>query len=336
MSETKKHKNSKANQNGKALKKNNNPTAPKLELLTNNEAIRMNDFLMILRSGVFFDAFKQRGKKPKYLENVMMKVESRNGMLYLVEVSRLENTITHQRLFESILELGKLQNGNQLVIESMYELKKLAGINTDTSDQEIHKLLKEITAITVSITRYLPNNNSEDGWHKEEVVVFHLFSNLFIDGERNPKQNKRRINSLIVEFDSQFLNATNKLNTVKIKKEILEYIHNNVENPYAEKIIKYCITQNKPFKEEIWKLFSKVADYGIVNEDRFISKRNSTLSKRTKQYIVQNIFNHKEQLNTFGINIERTTDNQTIISYNPDESQYKNAVMLCFNGDKTI
>lgn len=328
-------KNNKTNGNGKKLRKNNKTTTPKLQLITTDEAIRMNDFLMILRSGAFFDAFKQRKGKPKYLENVMMKVESRNGMLYLVEVSRVENTIVHQRLFESVLELGKLQNGNQLVIDNIYELKKLAGINPYTSDQEIHRLLKEITGITVAITRYFPDN-SEDEWQKEEVVVFHLFSNLYIDGERNPKQNKRKINTLIVEFDSQFLKATNRLNTAKIKREVLEYIHYNIENPYAEKIVKYCITQNKPFKEETWKLLSKIADYGVVEEDRFVSKRNTTLSERTKRHIIQNIFYHKDSLIVFGISLEKTPDRQTIVSYNPELSQYKNAVMLCFNEDKTI
>lgn len=309
---------------------------PKLGITTNDKTIRMNDFLMVLRSGIFFDPVKKRKDQPKYLENLGIKINGKNNIVYIVKASRLENTIIHQRLFESILELGEFTDENTLVIDNMYKLKQLAGINPTTNDQLIIRLLKEIMATVVDVNKYKNDSGDEDGWIEEKRVIFHLLDKAYIDSEYNQKTNQRKINTLVVKFDGEFINATKVFNTVKIHRNVLEYIHNNIDNPYTEKIIKYCITQNKPFKEEIWKLLNRIADYKKEESEVYRLKRFSVLTQRHKRRILASILQDNPKLNEFGINLKKTTDGQTMLSYNPEQSQYKNSVILCINEEKSI
>jgi len=303
------------NQNNQHNSKKNVKTkssVPKLSIGSIDPVKKLNDIIISIRTGILFDTQRQRRVNPKYLQDILAKTKN-----YVLKVSRLENTIMHQRVFEAILELGKLsENGEQIIIDNIYELKKLAGMNVFTSDQEIISIIKDLMTVVVEVIKY---DETTDKY--TPFAIFHIIGKTYGLIE---KQNQK-IKGLMVEVDKDFSKLTNSLTTVKINKELLSYIHTKVKSAYVEKLIKYFITQNKSSSWDVWTLLKNIADYITMKKDEY---KLDEVSQRYKRMILEQIEQESDTLKEFGIFFSKKENK---IYFYPEKSQHKKQVFISYS-----
>lgn len=287
-------------------------SVPKLSIGSTDPVKKLNDIIISIRTGILFDAQRQRRVNPKYLKDILAKTKN-----YVLKVSRLENTIMHQRVFEAILELGKInENGEQIIIDNIYELKKLAGMNVFTSDQEVVNIIKDLMTVIVEVIKY-----DETADKYIPFAIFHIIGKTYglIENQN------QKIKGLMVEVDKDFLKLTNSLTTVKINKELLSYIHTKVKSAYVEKLIKYFITQNKGSSWDIWTLLKNITDYTTMKKDEY---KLDELSQRHKRRILEQIEKESDTLKEFGIFFSKKENK---IYFYPEKSQHKKQVFISYS-----
>jgi len=281
----------------------------------------LNDISISLRTGLLFDTQRQRQRKPKTFEGLTGVF---NG--FVIVVSRKENTILHQRIFEAALELGEIEfrqvqnvTAAVLKIRNLYELKKLAGINTDTADTEIINILEEISDIKMVI---LGENKEEKG-----KLPFHLLGNVV--SKVNKKTNEAK--SLDIILDLGFIYALKTLFTIlKIDKKTLRYIHEHAKSAYVEKLIKFFATQQKPVtftQNGFWGLLKAVCDFPVVKGET-VEYRIDKLSFESKRKIIAKIAKETALLSEFGIEFDRKN---LKLTFNPANNIYKNIVKIRYS-----
>jgi hypothetical protein len=281
----------------------------------------LNDISISLRTGLLFDTQRQRQRKPRDFDNL---IGVFNG--FIVAVYRKENTILHQRVFEAALELGEIEfrqvqnvTAAILKIRNLYELKKLAGINTDTSDTEIINILEEISDIKMVI---LGENEEE-----KSKLPFHLLGNVV--SKVNKKTNEAK--SLEIVLDLGFIYAIKTLFTIlKIDRETLQYIHRNAKSAYVEKLIKFFATQQKPTTftgNGFWGLLKAVCDFPVVKCET-VEYRIDKLSLERKRKIIAKIARETALLSEFGIEFDRKN---LKITFNPANNIHKNIVKIRYS-----
>jgi hypothetical protein len=279
----------------------------------------LNDISISLRTGLLFDTQKQRQRKPEYYENIVSFFGN-----FFVFVSRQENTIQYQRIFESILTIGKIQIKEKsaiLEIENMYQLKKLAGLSIHTSDAEIIRIAEEISKINVKI---IAENEEE-----KNAMTFRLLGNVISKIDKTTNKSK----SFKIILDPGFIYAIETVFTIiRIDEKTLKYIHQHVKSPYVEKLIKLFLTQEKPavFKQNnFWSLLKTSCDFLLPSQDMQTNEYNiDKLSERQKRRIVAEIETECDLLSKFGIEFNRKEQQ---ITYNPQKNTYKNTVKIRYS-----
>jgi len=274
-----------------------------------------NDLGTFIRLGAWFDAQKQRRRKPKRYK---IKIVDEN---FGIIIKRDENTIQHQRVFEALMEIGELKPDGVLVIKNLYEVKKLAGINTDTSDIEIVNIIKEIADVSVELLQ-----ESEDQKYTS-YLTFHLLGNItgIIDNTTN------RSKSLMIVLDKGFIKAVQYFIKVKIDRKLMQYIHNNVQSAYTEKLIKFFLTQQKNLvfkKTAFWSLIKIIADFPIPNRDKQILEyKTDKVTDRYKRMILAEIDKEADLLKEFGIEFERKEQK---ITFNYENNTHRKGIIIAY------
>jgi hypothetical protein len=274
---------------------------------------KFNDIGFSIRTGVLFDVQRRRKSKKHavYYDNIIG--ASKN---FIIEVRRLENTIIHQRVFESILELGKEKANGNLLIDNLYQLKKLSGINTDTSNQVIVDIIEDIKTIHIKIS-------SVNGSTQSEPINFGLIKKIVKITENEIKN----VKSMEIILDPDFMSLINSLTKIKFDKELMEYIHTKVKSAYCEKLIKYFLTQQKPSKWDIWDLLQLIIDFAMSNIDNVKLDLNK-INDRKKRRILEEIQKESKLLEEFGIIFNRKSQK---IEFNPSLNQHKNKVLINYS-----
>jgi len=289
------------------------------ELLSSTiDKFNFTDFILCLRSGQIFDTQERIKSREKQYYMIPLAFEK----AYAIFVTRAENSIVHQRVFEALMEFGKITENEQfLEIENLYKIKKFAGLNTKKDDTIVLAIIKDIARIFIEIQKV-----SENG----KLTAFLQF-NLLGDVEGIIENDTKKAKGVKIELNKNFIKAVKKLPKVKIDSEILEYIHKNVKSPHSERIIKYFLTQSTKSKFEkanMWSLIKKICDIPIkIKENGEIIYRLDEMSDRYHRKILAKIEEDLEILKKFGINFDRK---EQIISFDPAESQYKNIVKISY------
>jgi len=280
-----------------------------------------NNLMTILRTGAFFDTQRQRKGKPKRFE---VGITDEN---FGIIVKRNENTILHQHVFEAVLELGKQKNDGILIIENLYQLKKLAGISIHTSYNDIIKMLTEILDTTVEL--YKKNETTQK---YELYSAFHLIGNITpVVNNDNTTTKANSPKMLEIELDKKFEKAINSLTKVKISRKLLQYINSNIKSAYTERIIKFFLTQqrNQSFeKEGFWSLIKMISDFPLVDKNQQTTKlKIDNLSDRHKRRILAEIEKESDKMKEFGIKFIRKEQK---ISFNFANNIHKNNIIIAY------
>jgi len=279
-----------------------------------------NDLGVALRNGAFFDTQRKRQRKPRRYD---IKMFDEN---FGIVIKRDENTILHQRVFEATLELGKSRDDGKLIIENMYQLKKFSGINTDTSDNEIIKMLTEILNTTVEL--YKKNETTQK---YELYSAFHLIGNIIpvhVDNDdTTTKANSPKI--LEIKLDEEFKKAVNSLIKVKIDRNLLKYIHQNIKSAYADRLVKFFLTQQRNLTYKgagFWSLIKMISDFPAIDKNQQNSKIDN-LSDRHKRRILAEIEKESDKMKEFGIEFIRKEHK---IFFNFANNTHKNKVIMAY------
>jgi len=279
-----------------------------------------NDLGIALRNGAFFDTQRKRQRKPKRYD---IKIFDEN---FGIVIKRDENTILHQRVFESTLELGKSRDDGKLIIENMYQLKKLSGINTDTSDNEIIKILTEILNTTVEL--YKKNEITQK---YELYSAFHLIGNIVPIDNHDSTTKANSPKQLEIRLDEEFKKAVNSLIKVKIDRNLLQYIHQNIKSAYTDRIVKFFLTQQRNLTYEkagFWSLIKMISDFPIVDKNQQTTKyKTDNLTNRHKRRILAEIEKESDKMKEFGIEFDRKEQK---ISFNFANNIHKNKVIMAY------
>ena len=279
-----------------------------------------NDLGVALRNGAFFDTQRQRQRKPKRYE---IKIFDEN---FGIIIKRDENTILHQRVFEATLELGKPIDDEKLIIENMYQLKKLSGINTDMSDNEIIKMLTEILTTTIELYK-----KNESTGKFELYSAFHLIGNIVPIDNHNPTTKANSPKQLEIRLDKEFKKAVNSLTKVKIDRNLLQYIHQNIKSAYIDRIVKFFLTQqrNQSFeKAGFWALIKMISDFPITNKNKqTVEYKIDNLTDRHKRRILAEIEKESDKMKEFGIEFNRKEQKISFIFAN---NIHKNKVIIAY------
>jgi|GEM_PF-3047750 len=282
-----------------------------------------NDFVISIRTGMFFDTQKQTRLKPQHYHKI---TNYYNKHKIVIIVDRDENSIIHQRVFEVLLTLGELkvnESGQKfLEVSNMYQLKKLAGLNVKKSDSDVIEIIEQISDIKVKI-----NKISDDG-KRTDFLRFQMLGNT-----RGTIENLTgRAKGFRIRLDDDFVDAIQYLNKIKIDKDKLQYIHQRVKSPFTERIIKHFMIQqvSQEFKGNgFWNLLSTICDipYAVIEKQR-IEFRLKNLSRMRKWQIVNEIASESQLMAEFGIKFDKKN---LKLEYNSIENTHKNAVMIGYS-----
>jgi len=307
---------------GKTVKRLGNKA--KINELLNNQSngFRFNELMLFLRSSIVFDTQKRSKSKENKYEKIPLVFDKKRFIAY---VTRAENSIIHQRIFEAVMRLGKIYDridyleelgevkNKILIVENLYELKRLAGLNPRTSDRYVIKFIEDIAKIFINIQKV-----SKDG-KRMEYLQFNLLGNVISIIE------DKKAFGVAIRLNVEFLKAVFKLAKVDIDTEVLRYIHTHVKSAYVEKIIKFFLTQQTKsyFKEDnFWNLIKQITDIpkGFDKEkQKIIYKKLDNISEKSKRQILADIQKELEILKEFGITFDRK---QLLLAYDPKSSKY--------------
>jgi len=297
----------------------------KINELLNNQAngFRFNELMLFLRSSIVFDTQKRSKSKENKYENIPLVFDKKRFVAY---VTRTENSIIHQRIFEAVMRLGRIYDridyleeledivkSKILIIDNLYELKKLAGLNPQTSDRYVIKIIEDIAKIFINIEKV-----GKDG-KKTEYLQFNLLGNVISIIE------DKKAYGVAIRLNVEFVKAVFKLTKVDIDTEVLRYIHTHAKSAYVEKIIKFFLTQQSKsyFKEDnFWSLIKQIADIPQrfdKEKQKIIYKRLDNVSEQMKRQILADIQKEASLLKEFGITFDRK---QLLLAYDPKSSKY--------------
>jgi len=280
-----------------------------------------NDFIFSIRTGMLFDAQKQTKLKPQHYNNI---VNYYNNNKLVIFVERNENTVIHERVFEAVMELGELKNNNgkdTLIINNLYQLKKLAGINVKKRDSDILKIIDDISKIHVRIDKV-----SDDG--KRVFFLTFRFLGSVIGIIEKPDEKAK---GLEIALDARFVDAIKHLSKIKMDRETMYYINTHVKSAYTERIIKHFIIQQKPqtFKGNgFWGLLMTICDIPMLNKNDEVEYKIEKLSRKQKWIITNEIAVESQLLAQFGIKFDKKN---LKLEYNPAENMHKYAVLIGYS-----
>jgi len=286
--------------------------------------IDFSELVLLFTSSKMFDI--QRDIKSRNYE-----IESKSFFNnFIVSISRTENTIYHQRVFDTLLQTCKPHNttkktvvgiitGLALEINDMYEFKKTAGLE-DYTDEQVADIVKDITQIYIVITKIDKNKKQTN------FMSFHLLG----DTSGKFDTTTQKYIDLTIWLDSIFFYLLTALTKTRTDADTLKYIHQNAKTAVVEKIIKFFLPLHSEFvfkDDDFLNLVKQISDIPTFNKK---TKENvyNKFDDKSGQYrneILANIDAESELLKEFGIEFNKK---QLSISYDPMKSKfYKNNIL---------